>query len=143
VAQEELSLAIADWWAEAKLPPNAWIAGRPPAIAIPNAVTATPSRWRTLKVGGKGWTGTCVAMDLNPVTNPPKIARARLFVVSAPAAKFQVPSVPTTITLSGFAGGSVQVRVWQVPRTNLLYVLVVDEVGGQDLSQFFRKPTEV
>ena len=76
-----------------------------------------------------------MALDLAPPGGP----RAVLFVVSAPA-RFRVSAAPFTTALA--PTGNIKAVAWQNPRTNLLYVLVVDEDRGQRLEQYLKpQPT--
>jgi hypothetical protein len=135
VTQEELGLAVAQWASEVNVAPNSWKAANslPAEFSIPQAISVRlPSKWRSLVVAGRGWSGNGVAMDLTPAK-----PRAMLFVVSSPA-RFQVPSVPARITVSGFPG-RVSAVAWRNPTTGLLYVLVVVETETQRLDNFLER----
>lgn len=139
VTQEELSLAVAEWVNGRGVVPSDWVATPlPTKFAIPSSINRKqPSRWRPLAASGDGWSGSGVAMDLNPPTGAP----AMLFVGSSKA-RFGVPSVPTRLPVSGLPGGRMKAVAWQNPTTNLLYVLVVTEDRGQRLEDFLHHRPE-
>jgi hypothetical protein len=135
VANDEIGLAIADWWAaDQGTPAAAWHQGNPSSarFALPGAMSVKVSdRWRSFTATRPDWSGNAVAMHLNP----PGEKRAMLFVVQS-SARFQVPSTPTAVTLSGFSGRRVKAMAWQIPQTKMLYILVVED--GQRLEQFLK-----
>jgi hypothetical protein len=135
VAREELGGQAAQWLQQ--LPTNSWQAANrlPPNVAIDPAVAARPRQWQPLTIQRpSGWSASVTAVDLSP--SGPEAPRAVLFVVKS-SASFAVPAIPTATSRLSLSGGFAA-TAWQRPGSAFLYVLVVEERGGQRLDDYLR-----
>jgi hypothetical protein len=137
VEKAELSDAVEVWLAKMQ---SSW---RPlSGGAYPNGfpldvdVKGTPQRWQALPFDSanskSGWSATVAAVDLAPSGRP----KAMLFVVRS-SARFSVPMMPAATAPLGVSGG-LKAIAWQRPSSEFLYVLAVEEIRGQRLSDYLQ-----
>jgi hypothetical protein len=127
VGQDELADTASRWVRSPAT--NAWTSARPAGIALDSAVAVSPRQWRLLSRSElPEWSASVTAVDLASPRS-----KAILFVVRSPA-RFAVPSAPTTTSLLPFTGGFKAIA-WQRHGAPL-YILVVEEKGGQRLENF-------
>jgi len=134
VKEPELGGAVDSWLAQ--LQPSRWqplADGKyPPGYTSDPSVKAFARQWQPLNFSQNGWSASVAAIDLAPVGRP----RAVLFVIRS-SAKFQVPPLPgTTSGLTPSKG--MKATAWQRTSSSVLYVLAVEEIGGQTLGHYLQ-----
>ena len=141
VTQQELSSAVASWLTQVQ--PTAWtplVRGTyPRGIASDTAVPAPPQSFQTIRFRSPaGWSANVTALNLSSAGRP-NGPQALLFVVRS-SARFIVPPNPSSTKRLDLSRGMKAVA-WQRMNSPWLYVLAVEETGGQSLNDYLQTAT--
>jgi hypothetical protein len=141
VTQQQLSSAVATWLTQVQ--PTAWTAlvrgTYPRGIAPDTAVPAPPQSFQTIRFRSPaGWSANVTALNLSPPGRP-NGPQALLFVVRS-SARFIVPPNPNSTRRLDLSRG-VKAVAWQRMNSPWLYVLAVEETGGQNLNDYLQAAT--
>jgi hypothetical protein len=135
VTRSELADAAAAWRDLVRASANSWspsTAPLPKGVTLDPAVTGPVQQWQSFPYASpRGWSATVTALKLSP--------RAILFALRT-SARFDVPAVAAPSMPLSTSGGF-QATAWQRAPAALLYVLVVEEQGGQRIEHFLRRDT--
>jgi hypothetical protein len=138
VTQQELSGAVESWLSQVQ--PAAWTplqrGNYPRGIAPDTAVPAMPQGSQQIRFNSPaGWSANVTALNLAPAGRL-KAPQAVLFVVRS-SARFIVPPNPASTKRLDLSRG-IKAVAWQRMNSPWLYVLAVEEAGGQKLNDYLQ-----